>query len=60
MKTSEMIKMLKKIGCYKVREGANHCIWYSPVTGKLFPVPRHSSKELPTGTEQSIRKQAGL
>lgn len=60
MKVSEIVKLIKKIGCYKVREGTNHEIWFSPTTGKKFPVPRHRSEELPPGTENSIKKDSGL
>lgn len=60
MKVSEMIKKLKKIGCYILSHGKEHDEWYSPVTGKTFRVPRHPSKELPNGTENSIKKDAGL
>lgn len=60
MKVSEMVKLIKKIGCYKVKEGADHERWYSPVTGKKFSIPRHYSKELKTKTEHSIREDAGL
>ena len=60
MKVSEMKKLLEKIGCYKEKEGTNHEIWYSPKTKQRFPVPRHNSIELPTGTEKTIRKQSGL
>ncbi len=60
MKVSEMVKLIRKIGCYKIREGNNHEIWYSPVTGKKFQIPRHYAKELPTGTANNIRRDAGL
>ena len=60
LKVSELVKELKHIGCYKTREGSNHEIWKSPVTGKKFQLPRHYSQELPTGTEKNIRKSAGL
>ncbi len=60
MKVSEMEKLLRKAGCYIIEEGANHTIWYSPITNKKFPLSRHRSAELPTGTEKAIRKQAGL
>ena len=60
MKVSEMKKLLERCGCRKEKEGSNHEIWYSPITKKRFPLPRHNSKELPTGTEKNIRKQAGL
>jgi len=60
MKVSEMVKLIKKIGCYKVKEGTNHEIWYSPITGISFTIPRHYSQELKSGTENNIRKQSGL
>lgn len=60
MKYSELCKQLKKIGCYSIRHGSNHDIWYSPITGKQFPVPRHSSQDVKKGTLNSIKKDAGL
>lgn len=41
------------------RHGANHDIWYSPITEKYFEVARHS-KEIPTGTLRNILKVAGI
>lgn len=60
MKGSELVKLIKKTGCYKVREGANHEIWYSPITGKTFTVPRHYSHEIKTKTANSILEDAGV
>ena len=60
LKISELIKILKKNGCYKERSGGNHDIWYSPITKRLFQVPRHSSQEAGTGLTNAIMKQAGL
>ncbi len=60
MRTSELTKILNKSGCYKVHEGRNHEKWYSPKTNKFFIVPRHASKEVPTGTANNILKAAGL
>lgn len=60
MRVSEIVKMIKKAGCWKVREGESHEIWYSPITGKKFSVSRHKTEELPPGTENSIKKDAGL
>lgn len=60
MKYSELEKEIKQIGCYILKEGANHTIWFSPVTGKKFPVSRHKTQEVPTGTLKSIRKAAGI
>ena len=60
MKYSELIKQLKKLGCHMVRHGARHDIWYSPITGKQFPIPRHSSEDIKPGTYNSIKDDAGL
>ncbi|MCD8147533.1 MAG: type II toxin-antitoxin system HicA family toxin [Clostridiales bacterium] len=60
MRYSELEKKLKKAGCTILREGANHCIWYSPITGKRFPVSRHKTEEIPKGTLKSILRDAGL
>ena len=58
MKTSELRKILRANGCYVVREGTNHEIWFSPITGKKFPVPRHGAKEMATGIVNSILRSA--
>lgn len=60
MKVSEMVKLLKKIGCTLEEHGAEHDKWYSPITGKYFRLPRHKSQEIPTGTAERIKKDAGL
>ena len=60
MKYSELEKILKKAGCYVLKEGANHTIWYSPITGKSFPVGRHKTQDVPNGTLNSIKKASGI
>ncbi|MCD7745950.1 MAG: type II toxin-antitoxin system HicA family toxin [Lachnospiraceae bacterium] len=60
MRYSELEKKLKKAGCKILREGANHRIWYSPMTEKSFPVSRHRTEEVPAGTLKSIIQDAGL
>lgn len=60
MKTSELTKKLKEAGCYLVEHGKEHDKWHSDETGKDFMVPRHKSKEIPTGTANNIMKDAGL
>lgn len=60
MKYSELKKLLKKNGCYLVREGANHEQWYSPKTGKTFSIGRHSTQEVASGTLKNIKRDAGL
>lgn len=60
MKTSELTKMMKKGGCYFLGHRGEHDLWYSPITEKEIIVPRHPSKEIPTGTANKIKKDAGL
>ena len=60
MKISEMKKLLRKNGCYFVKELNGHEDWYSPITNKHFPIPRHNTKELGSGIESAIKKQAGI
>ncbi len=60
MKYSELKRMLKAAGCYKVSEGSNHEKWYSPITGKTFTVGRHNGQDVKSGTANGILKDAGL
>ena len=60
MKTSELTRLIKKIGCYMVEHGGEHDVWYSPVTGKEMQIPRHAAKEIAIGTAKKIMRDAGL
>lgn len=60
MKYSELEKLLKKTGCSIYKEGGNHTKWISPITGKIFPVSRHKTEDVPAGTLKSIKRDAGL
>ena len=60
MKVCELTRKAKKKGCYVKRHGAEHDIWIDPVTGNTARIPRHQSKEMATGTVQSIMKDLGL
>lgn len=59
MKQSELLKLLSRNNIKLVQHGKRHDIYYSPITGKSFPVPRHA-KEIAVGTLKSILKDAGL
>lgn len=59
MKLSELLKLLNKNGVKLVQHGKRHDIYFSPITGKSFPVPRHA-KEIADGTLKSILKDAGI
>ncbi|MBQ7150775.1 MAG: type II toxin-antitoxin system HicA family toxin [Synergistaceae bacterium] len=60
MKRSELIKLLKKHGCYFLEEGTRHELWRSEITGKNFVIWRHTGSEIPTGTLRKILKEAGI
>lgn len=59
MKLNELLKIFSKNGIELVQHGKRHDIYYSPITEKSFPVPRHA-KEIAVGTLKSIMKDAGL
>lgn len=60
MKFSEIKRKLLKAGCSLKREGANHEIWFSPITEHNFPISRHNSEEAHPNTKSSIEKQSGV
>lgn len=60
MKYSELEAELKVAGCYIVRYGGNHPIWYSPITNETFTFGHHGSKEVPKFLERSVRKSSGV
>ena len=60
MKYSELEKLLKEAGCQIYREGNSHRLWFSPITGKTFPVGRHKTEDVKKGTLKSIIEAAGL
>jgi predicted RNA binding protein YcfA (HicA-like mRNA interferase family) len=60
MRYGELEKIIKKNGCYYLKDGSNHEIWYSEITKRQFPFSRHKSQEVPTGTLKAIKKQAGI
>jgi mRNA interferase HicA len=42
MKRSDLLRHLRKHGCFLKREGAEHSLWSNPQTGQLQAVPRHT------------------
>ena len=58
MKPKELIKLLEKAGFVFVRQSGSHAIFRKPGV-KLIVVPIHS-RDVPTGTLNSILKDAGL
>ncbi len=60
MKYNDFYAEITAAGCYVVRHGAEHDIWFSPKTGNKFSLPRHGSKEVPKGLERKARKVLGV
>ena len=55
MKVSELRRLLSHNDILLKREGGNHDLYFSPLTGRTFPVSRHKTEEL-----AAILRQAGL
>ncbi len=60
MTYAELKKYLRKNGCVFDHDGKRHEIWRSTINGATFPVGRHDSQEVFSGTYNAILKQAGL
>lgn len=41
MKRTKLIKYLSKNGCYLLREGGRHSIYFNPISEKITAIPRH-------------------
>jgi mRNA interferase HicA len=41
MKRTKLIKHLTKSGCYLLREGGKHSVYFNPYSEKISTVPRH-------------------
>lgn len=56
--TPDVVRILREGKCYKVRQGkGDHEIWYSPISGKSFPVDANIKSR---HTANEVLKQAGL
>jgi predicted RNA binding protein YcfA (HicA-like mRNA interferase family) len=60
MKIAELLKLLKQNGVVFVEHGKKHDLYFSPITKKAFPVPRHADQDVGKELLSAILKQAGL
>ena len=60
MKIKELERKLKESGCWFLGHGKRHDHWFSSITNRSFPIPRHGTKEMPLGTLKEIQKQSGV
>lgn len=58
MKRNELLRHLRRHGCYLKREGSRHSLWANPRTGGLEAVPRHV--EIPNKLAHRICRGLGV
>ncbi|MDI9383419.1 MAG: type II toxin-antitoxin system HicA family toxin [Verrucomicrobiota bacterium] len=54
MKRNELLRHLRRHGCYLKREGGAHSLWTNPNTGRIEAVLRHV--EIPDRLADKIRR----
>lgn len=59
MKYSEFYKLIEAAG-WTIKKGKKHYKYVHPDFDYFIPVGRHSAKEIPIGTLDSMMKKAGL
>jgi len=52
VKTGDLLRHLRRHGCYLKREGKAHSLWCNPATGAVESVPRH--QEIPNRLANKI------
>lgn len=60
MKSSELLRLLKKDGWYEVRQAGSHIIMRHRVKRNQISVPFHAGKEVKKGMLNSILKDAEI
>jgi predicted RNA binding protein YcfA (HicA-like mRNA interferase family) len=52
VKLGDLLRHLRRHGCYLKREGASHSLWCNPENGRVEAVPRHT--EIPNNLARKI------
>lgn len=60
MKSSELLRLLKKDGWFVVRQSGSHVIVEHPIKNGQIVCPFHGSHEVGKGLERKIKKDAGI
>ena len=60
MKSSELVRLLKKDGWFVVRQTGSHMIMEHPTKKGQIVCHYHGSHEVGNGLEKKIKKDAGL
>ncbi|WP_183560646.1 type II toxin-antitoxin system HicA family toxin [Mucilaginibacter sp. SP1R1] len=60
MKSSELLRLIKKAGWVEVRQTGSHIVLRHPDHKDNLILPNHGAKEVGTGLANKLLKQAGL
>jgi predicted RNA binding protein YcfA (HicA-like mRNA interferase family) len=60
MKSSELLRVLKKDGWIEKRQKGSHIIMVHPTKDGILVVPNHGSAEVGKGLAKDLLKKAGL
>jgi len=60
MKSSELLRLLKKDVWFGVRQTGSHVIMQHPIKKEQIVCPFHGSAEISKGLEKKIKKDAGI
>jgi len=60
MKSSELLRILKKDGWYVVRQKGSHLVMRHPTKTGVIIYPFHANHEIGKGLERKIKKDAGI
>ena len=60
MKSSELLRLLKKDGWFVVRQSGSHVIMEHPIKNGQIVCPFHGRHEVGKGLEKKIKKDAGI
>ncbi|MEJ5297085.1 MAG: type II toxin-antitoxin system HicA family toxin [Armatimonadota bacterium] len=58
MKLHQLLKHLRRHGCYLKREGRSHSLWCNPLNGVVEAIPRHN--EVANKLAQRICRRPGI
>ena len=60
IKSSELVRLLKKDGWFVIRQTGSHMIMEYPSKKGQIVCPYHGSQEVGKGLEKKIKKDAGI
>ena len=60
MKSSELVRLLKKAGWFVIRQKGSHMIMEHSTKSGQIVCPSHGSQEVGKGLELKIKKDAGI